>query len=701
MSLIETKSKFHVALDGVGLLLQGAPENPAYQISDSPVYGARFASGDRDYNDLSQWWYLIQTDWSGGVKDTTSWEDDAKFYYSTNIDAYTKPGSLQLEKLVRSGVDNTANLDTISDVRSILYDDSTKTLLIDGDNIRLLSTLAIVASGGTHDVQNYLGFKNFLWVFYRGSSGVQNFDGTTESDKTSQINAIANGIISEAWGGVVIGGTMYVFTTASNGWISCSKTTVANPTASGDWSVVWETELTIGAFVSGIAVLGGEIIFMVADSTDADIADLYSLDVSSGIAIPFRRFNSNYNTNDSKGGKFVTNFIDKILVTVPSGVSGDEGDIYEYDGSSFTRIKKYSKEKEDLGEEANYSIEQGCVVMDDKAYWGNLVYDGISFYNFVKDIDDIVTAYANPVGYAAETHTMYLDSTNSSYLADEYDSEETSFKTGADHEAFAVFNMHDKLQSIDKLLNSVTIGFDKLLSGQKIEIYYTKNSVPYADLTAGSWTLLGDVNYTDDGGDVVSKVLKFPEGVNAKKVWFRVELSSGGFSTPRLIDFTLEYLPLPDYKMEWGLNINCADEVEDLSGRKVETTGRELRSQLMAAWQTKSALDFQDLDYASTTLSDNPLTDAATIVNAGSTVDFPEKGRIKIEDEEMYYTGKTPTSFTGVTRGTRGTAAVSHAQNSQIHNAYRVLVIKMNAQVPTMSEDKNLEYIVGFNLREV
>jgi len=98
MSFVSTKKKFHLALNGVGLLLQGAPDRLSYQQGQAPVYGQRFASGDRGYNDLSQWWYFFQTDFSGGIKDSVAWQDDAKEYYATNIDAWSEPGAIKLAR---------------------------------------------------------------------------------------------------------------------------------------------------------------------------------------------------------------------------------------------------------------------------------------------------------------------------------------------------------------------------------------------------------------------------------------------------------------------------------------------------------------------------------------------------------------------------------------------------------------------------
>ena len=90
------RSLYNVALGGQGFILHGTPLKPSRTLVQAPVFGNRFASGDRDYADLTFWWFWAQTDWSAGFKDPTSWADDAQYYYSTNIDAWSKYGALQL-----------------------------------------------------------------------------------------------------------------------------------------------------------------------------------------------------------------------------------------------------------------------------------------------------------------------------------------------------------------------------------------------------------------------------------------------------------------------------------------------------------------------------------------------------------------------------------------------------------------------------
>lgn len=92
----------------------------------------------------------------------------------------------------------------------------------------------------------------------------------------------------------------------------------------------------------------------------------------------------------------------------------------------------------------------------------------------------------------------------------------------------------------------------------------------------------------------------------------------------------------------------------------------------MAAFPTTVATDadlYIAVNALSTQLTDNPLTAGATTANVISTTGFPTVGFISIDSEIIKYTGKTGTSFTGLTRGADGTTAASHVQNSQVfHN---------------------------------
>lgn len=54
-----------------------------------------------------------------------------------------------------------------------------------------------------------------------------------------------------------------------------------------------------------------------------------------------------------------------------------------------------------------------------------------------------------------------------------------------------------------------------------------------------------------------------------------------------------------------------------------------------------------------------------TSFSVASTADFPSTGTIRVDEEEITYTGKTSTTFTGLTRGASSTIATSHVTGAQ------------------------------------
>jgi len=250
---------------------------------------------------------------------------------------------------------------------------------------------------------------------------------------------------------------------------------------------------------------------------------------------------------------------------------------------------------------------------------------------------------------------------------------------------------------VDKLAYSATIIFKPLVTGQSIIVEYF-----LGELTSNSsWTVLGTASFALDAGTVTDKTFYFGAAVIFKKMWIRIKMTAGGSDTPTMTDFIMEYLPVPTFKKNWSLNINCADDVKRLDGALVATTGRELKGRLERAWWTKSILDYQDVDYATTLINDASFDATETTITVDNTADFPEQGRLRVDNEEITYTGKTPTTFTGCTRGARGTRAVAHSNDSVINNAYKVILTDLTTRIPIALEDKELEYIVGISLREV
>jgi hypothetical protein len=704
MSYVDTKGLYHVGLNGVGLILQGAPDRPAYQQAQAPIYGARFAQGDRDYNDLSFWWYLTQTDWSGGIKDTLSWADDAEYYYSTNIDVLSQPGAIKLMTPLTTVRDNSAN-NRVYDVKPLIYNNNTTVLYLDSD-ARTLSGGTIVDSAYSGSVAFQLGHKNLLWQFFDGTNGkITNWDGTTSTDHEGYISSIINGSSDHAFCGVVVGEVLYCFGISTTNKIYCVKTSATQPASAADWTLVFESNMGDNAEMCGASVVGGEIVFLLENAPDLNGFSLWTMNIATGIPTKLRDFAGDQLGVYRFGARYVQTYNGVALITMITDNTLGKGEIWSYNGTTLTRIYSTDVKKYNIGLEAVGFLKGGCTLANNKAYWGNLMYDGEAFANTFKTIDDSTTYMCYPVGYDASANLIYYVDPRTTGSKDtsviySYDPDAaTTYKDGAGGNAFLVLSQHDKIQSIDKLMNSINIGFENLASGQSIEVYYTTSPTPATSI--GSWTLLGTASYTVDGASVNTKNLMFPDAIYGKKVWFRINLKSTTSGTPVMTDFTLEYLPIPSANKLWNIRINCADEIKTLSGRLTDKTGREVRAMLEKAWWTKSALDYQDLDYATTAINNGAgLTNSATSVTVDNTEDFPEQGRIKIGEEEMFYTGKTPTTFTGLVRGARDTVAVAHVDNDVVNNAYKVLITDLSKTAPILNEGKQLEYIVSLSLRE-
>jgi len=701
---ITTKGKFNVALDGQGFFLQGVPDRPAYVSAQAPVYGTRFASGDRDYNDLSQWWYLIQTDWSGGFKNTVSFEDDAKFYYSSNIDARTKPGSMRLEKSLALTRDNdVSGNDEVIQVMALTWGTSASTIDVyaSSSSLKNLSSGFELYSSGEGTTHHYHIHRGYIWNIGSVVAYSQSTSSITPTAATSNINTVIDGSIDEAGAGVSVGNTLYVFGISTTNNIFCVKTAVAAPTTSGEWTLVFEIPIgnNLGASVVGASVLGSEIVFLVEGSPSWN---LHSMNIATGIVTPLKDFdNADQIGIYYRGAKYIVKSPwGTLLVTVITENSTGFGSVWEYNGTSLTKVYEIDEAKSEFtptSYEAVAFLRGGCTVFGDYAYWGNLVYNGEYFFNFVKTIDDDLLYPTTVLGhdgeklYLADTEVVSSDDQTQIY---EYNPIGTAYKTSG----FLVLGQHDKLQSVDKLLHNVNLGFRPLLTGEEIEIYYSELPAPTPAIA--SWTLLGEATYTADGGTVTFKVLPFPEGINPKKVWFRIQLKGGGTTTPTLTDFTLEYLPIPDYRRQWVLNLNVGDELYRLDGSNETRTGREMAGFLENLWLKKEVFDYQDIEYA-TTLLNGSLTAIATTITVDDTSDFPEYGRLVIGSEEVFYTGKTTKTFTGCIRARQGTVAASHADNLAVSaGLFKAIITNYQRTIPILQKDKEIESVIQLSLRE-
>lgn len=703
MAYVATEGKFHIALDGVGLLLQGSPASPSYRMDSAPVYGTRFASGDRDYNDLSQWWYLIQTDWGAGVKDSQNWLDDAKHYFSTNIDTWSEPGGIKLCRDMIIDEDFTedvtcgANVEIAGTTYQVIgtdQDGSSRPHVYrasqgTGNTWTDLSTTTIGTNQNT--VSQISSKAGTMWVSTIGAGNtwvIMTYNGTTWTDQSAYMHSVQATQTGCSRTHCQYQGVMYIFSDApSSDYHALVKTSVTTPSSGANYTLVFEQSNDDGLPVAS-CVINGIIYYILYYSGRLD---LWAYSIAGATRTKIRTFKNASCRTYGDADKLLVDYNGILMITIPSS------EIWTYDGSNLTRIYRKDVTKNSTLNGSLFfadSIDYGCIVAENKCWWGNLMYDGTNFHNTFKFAGDGTTAYI-PVFSDLSEKMWFNSSADDSQLYVTHPSNWSVYK-GADEKNYLIMSNYDKVSGVDKLPFSLTILFKPLVSGQSIEIEYFLGEMT----SSPTWVSLGTASASLDGTTVGDKTFFFPVGTTFKKIWFRVKLEGDTTNTPTLTDFVMEFLPMTNYKKQWTMNINCADEVKRLDGSLVETTARELKSRIERMWMTKSVLDFQDLDYATTLLNGAISDKTATTITVDSTASFPEQGRFRVDDEEVLYTGKTSTTFTGCIRGARGTRATTHSDNAVLNNAYRVLINSISEQVPILLEDKNVEYVVGLNIRE-
>lgn len=712
MALISTQNEFHVAINGNGLILQGAPGRPAYSQQQAPTYGQRFASGDRSYNDLSKWWYFAQTDWAGGFRDDVSWEDDATFFASTNVDTWSELGAVKLITglSLENDFSDTLMFGSYETVLATPYayvgtkdDSSLQPKLYRKSGGSWTELISGYIPNSASSVVDAMAHKSKLWVVTRGSIGATQYGVfKCDEDGTNQVNYAGTIATAMGWstvtGGTTLtssGSVLYVAVeevAAGTRKYGIAKTADAGTT----WTKVGSLDFVGLNMVLSMVISGSDLVYLVEKGTSGTF-ELRSYDLVNDIDIFIQNFISTTaaSTQQAASRRMLHQLGGKIIVVVP------DKELWQYDPANGTldRILSRDSFKNDVltsnkAESSwsvifpNESVLRGGVVHDNKLWFGNLMYDGQYFYNTKKNFDDSLTNIPLPV-FSNGTSLYWISATDLTKLY-----VDSGFKGSADKN-YILFSNFDVVSSIDKLLYSATILFKTLATGQKISVEYLTGELS----NSSSFTLLGSASYSVDGA-VNEKKLFFPVGTTFKKVWIRVKLEGDGATTPTLTDVIFEYLPMPTQSKLWSMSVNCGESVKKLNGRLNTKTGRELRALLEMAWWSKSILDFQDFDYATTTLSGS-LSSSATTINVETTSHFPEQGRIVIDDEQCFYTDKTPTSFTGVTRGVRDSKAAAHSSGAVVNNAYKIIVTNFSEQIPVALDGKRLEYIVDIEVREV
>jgi len=677
----DIRNKYHIAINTIGYILRGAPNSPAYTRSVIPSQVNRLAISDINYSDFAGTglFYTAQTDWSGGIKSESVWRDDAKFYYSSNINAYSTAGELKVENELE--LDEEFSEDTYCGAAVTVggtINSYVGTYKASDANIKIYKnsagTWSDIASTTFHTNQNsaayVMGHKDLLWVGTVGLGDddvIESYDGSSWTDNSATILAALTGwaSVKASRAAAEVGGILYA---GVDDYLNNNCAIVSTDDAGTTWAVVKD----FGYYAQIVAMTdyNSKLYYLLYDVSNRLCLRVY--DPSSLTDIEVRSFSSQ-SKSSGVWDKLLRVFNGKLVITTYTK-------IYEYDGSNLEEIFLIDPKKTEIGKEADSLLRYGCIEKDSKLYWGNLIYDGESFFNHKKPLGDGASDYLYP---------LFIDSANNIYY--KYESSDTKlYKNASTYKAttaknFLVFSEMSPVVSIDKLLYSITAIFEKMVSGDEIKIEYSINN-------RATWATAATLTYTTEGGTNTKREIIIPGNILFNKIWWRVSMANtGGATSPALLDLIMAYRPMPDYKNQWQVRLNMSDGVKLLNRQNDERDGADLSSQLWNEKLVKRKVKFQDIDYVECSLK-TAMTKTQTSAMITSAKKLPVQGRIRSVSgnvaEEMYYTSAKADRIMGITRGARGTTARAYLSGQVLDNGYDVYVEDITTSLNFTDEEK-------------
>lgn len=690
------KSLYDVALDGQGYVLVGDPTNPRIKAEQQPVFGNRFAQGDRDFQDLSFWWYQAIRDFSSGIKELNIFEDDGKFYYGRDLNTFAIPGeasSLQAMSAIKDfGTTdyvavNAGDFDIISGTEMILQgvqgaSGSKKSIITKSTNGTTFADVTNASSPTDGKAWKHIKklriFNKFYIARNDSSWAMSTYDGTTHTDVTATIQGADSLTVAEGY--AEAGGRAWAF-------FRDGSSPVALIIKSSISEATWTTRVTIsGAYWQGACEIGGDLVYVI--DYGFGVVELRRYDVVNDADSLVHRWLSRSITLGSarevRGGAI------KTMDNQNAYIIFDGGEIWKYDGTDVTRVFR------NVASQIPSTPGFGLILHEERLYGPNVV--------IAPDGSIHAGHYTPASGVAQAVWPMYSSKFTSDSVAYLYTRDNGTAATkvkvnrqDAGGSSLLELNALDgSVPNVDKLWNEITVLTDPLTANQQITLQYKLG-------TETSYTTVETIDY-DTVGAVASYSFKLADNLISKKISIRLLLINQGTHAQRLRlkAVIAKFLPVPHNRYRWTFTLNCADRILLKDGSTMETKGAEhLRNVLRNSWWKRQVVSFEDLDGETLTLNGAHTRSATTISLSDNTDNLSEIGRVKIGDEEIQYTGKGKTSLTGCTRGARGTNAAAHSGGDGVSTAYDAVIVGYSEEVPISNQPNKREYRVTLTLLEV
>jgi hypothetical protein len=657
------KSLYDFGLNGQGYLAVGTPDKINRSMGKAPTYGETPQNIDLDYNDASHLLAWAQTDWSMGYQDEI-WSNNGKYRYGENIDPLKEYGKARLlnnlyeifslaagQSYASSAIFNQKlYIGTLHASLAKLYsldDDDNETALTTGwSAINKVNSMDECNGSLVLGLSRASGVEHTIQKY--SGSAFSNANNTTY-DTVRMIKSVG----TRCYAGV------YVSAASGDRLIYTDNIEEATPT--------WTTrQASFGKNKQIIKAVDyyGILYFLVQDYPGLELW----MEDGSDIERVYR-WDNLINPDIVIHDQYV--FI--------SGQTDSSTYVYGWNGAQLIPM---FEEKEEIAQ----SLDSRYMVSWKGDLWTQgLRYDGKYWYTGLKKKygDNNIRPFSVFGFGAAYIYYFGVDGSTTKILRTDFDSYFT--------QGYIESGIWSEKPAINKLWVSCDITFEPLATGESFEVQY---SIDFG----ANWTSLGTASTVGS----TSKTFYFTEDTSSKFIMYRVYLNSGGTSTPVLKDITFRYKLLVNQKHAWSLALHCAKDIQLKDGISTEIeTSENLRNKLLTAFWNNQIVDFEDVDYWECSLVGNH-TAAATIITVNSVPsDAPENGWFKIDNEIISYTGKTRTTYTGCTRGARGTIAATHTSGATVSNLWKVLIIDYNENSPVLNSALLREYIVRVTLLEI
>lgn len=659
------RSRYHVAIDGKGFMLYGAPMTPRYVKERAPTLVNQLGTGDLDYNNLngSGWSFWTQTDWSGGFG-TIKFNDDASFKDGQAVDVIKKYG----EAVLQYGFSSAAQ---ISGSHSYGAHAVHSLDLILGSVKNAGAKIFKLTSGGTLSTLSAM-------TTISGVNTMTRFNNNTIIGMTKQTAASASVKSLAKYNGTVISGfrSANPVVRAARGIGIRLYTGERVASLSGD-VLYYSTDLTTftSAYQAGknrniqkIWDVNGAPYFFVVEGKRVE---MFRWDEFAERAYPIYKWENLTNFG-------VTSYISYMIIT---GTSNNQSTAFAFNGARLWEI--FDDQLRDTSYDFSRPFEfEGNLQTKGGTWDGEFWFPGI--YGKL-DASRTYTPFENfnnrAYGYVTSGTKLFLGYRDTTKYAISGHIESSEFGSN--------------IAGVDKLINSVDVNFDALATGQTIEILRSTNG-------GSSYSSVGKASFAQDGA-VVKKTLFFPSG-SVTKLWsYKAQLVGPGTSTPKLNDVTFQYRPVPDMKRRWSLSIDAGDNVKLLNNKHEERDGKALAADLWLNMDSKRTVTYEDIDSFEVSLV-SAMTAAATSAIVSDTRLMPPRGRMRIKrnnaSEEMTYTSADGGQIKGIARALKGTLAAAYTSADKVDNYYTVFITDMTEQVND-TDDKKTESISRVVLLEV